>query len=134
MILQIKSLQPLGDIQLPLDAGVIVFPKEHFQSDQKVVASGSYSGEIGSILYAGGNPWTVTAGSDSVCIMPTYVDHGDTLCLLPTLDSSLRLKGPQKTVKEGCTGTKVRMVSAQMCYNSGVHRIFPNTGTKLFML
>ncbi|XP_035703320.1 uncharacterized protein LOC110843355 [Folsomia candida] len=114
-------MQPLGGMRDPFLDGLIVFPKDHFQSDPKVVSgkNGSFSGEGGSIIFSGDSTWSINS---DVCIFPVFGEEANGLCLIPTVDSSLKLTG-SKTIKPGCDGAKARIFNGQNCYGIGIHSI-----------
>jgi hypothetical protein len=122
-------MQPLGEIHEPLDKGLVVFPQDYFQGPGKTVVNGSYSGPVGSFVYAGGSPYTIGSGSDAVCLVPAYWAQHISPCLIPTLDSSFGLKSVN-SIKEGCDpAAKLRTFSPQNCKNEGVHLLFADKGT-----
>lgn len=122
-------MQPLGGMRDPFLDGLIVFPKDHFQSDPKVVSgkNGSFSGEGGSIIFSGDSTWSINS---DVCIFPVFGEEANGLCLIPTVDSSLKLTG-SKTIKPGCDGAKARIFNGQNCYGIGIHSIHVQSGTQL---
>lgn len=126
--MQIKSLQPIGQIKEIHDEMAVLYSVPHFGSNQTMLTDEPMEGVIQSLVYFGETDLLVEVDGSRFCIHTEKLNN--VTCIIPAINAQLQTGATNKKISLGCPkyDSDVSLINIQTCYNPGVHKIYADVG------